>query len=685
MSVYIWLLLIFVSLWSPWRWVTPLLALAGTASAFAGHFHGLSAGPEGSWVALLLEIDVFWVAALVVMGYRDSRRRVMRQQMRQQISRRQIRERTLRLRTLLDTTVDGIIIIDEKGTVEDYNIACQRLFGYSPEEVIGRNVNMLMPPPYCDEHDGYLEQYRKTGRRKIIGIGREVEGRRQDGTTFPMELSVGEARHGNSPIFMGIIRDITARKQAEADLQKAKEQAEVASRAKSLFLANMSHEIRTPMNAVLGHAELLENAGNLPTKMQQSVASIKRAGTHLMELISDILDISKIEAGAETLEAEDFEISALVEGLSAIFGVRCEQKNLMWRVDTQIDDPLVRGDQRKLRQVLINLVGNAVKFTERGEITLRIVQSGRNYCFEVRDTGPGISAEVQRQIFEPFHQAEEGLHKGGTGLGLAIAKRQIEMMGGHLSLQSIPGQGSLFSFTISLRPAVGPIPLPVKHGSRVERPRSGKRFSTLVVDDVEDNRDILVQMLQSMGAQVAVAGNGKEALLALRAYLPDIIFMDIRMPVMNGLEALRQIRQLWRDRRIICVAVSASGSNDDSTQYVQAGFDDFIAKPLSLAKISGCLERHLGLGFEPAHRDIFSAEEKPRRNKDFSEIKLPEELKRRLRRAVERNAFTDIESILSQVRARDHQARAFADHVQELLGRYDRDGLLSAVEQISHE
>lgn len=596
---------------------------------------------------------------------------------------RVLKDREARLRAVINTVVDGVIITDAYGTIQDFNPACEKLFHYEAPEVIGRNVKMLMPPPYCEEHDTYLERYRQTDERRIIGAGREVQGRRKDGTSFPLELSVGETRQGDSPIFVGIIRDITARKRTEAALQAAKDQAEVASQAKSLFLANMSHEIRTPMNAVLGYTELLENERHLPANVRQSIGAIKRAGTHLLELISDILDISKIEAGAEKLDNEDFRILALIEGLSEIFAVRCEQKKLHWRVENNLDDRPVHGDQRKLRQVLINLVGNAVKFTESGEIKLEIRQVGESYQFAVADTGPGISQEVQSRIFEPFQQAEQGLHKGGTGLGLAIAKRQIELMGGALQLESRPGGGSRFFFSVRLPPAASTILQPDVSMTRVVGLLPGYRVKALVVDDIEDNREILAKMLQTMGAEVFTAQDGWQGLVQARRHMPQIAFIDMRMPVMGGLETLDRLRTEWPKERIVCVAVSASGIYHHREHYLEAGFDDFIGKPFSLDQLAACLERNLQVRFAREPRVQPALKPGPK-VVDFSEVKLPRALQERLRRAAELNAFTDFDAALSEIRAGDSEVQKFANHLQTLLSRYDRAGLLAALEQIDH-
>ena len=387
--------LISMSFWLPWRLAPALLAAVGTVLIAARYLLSAHAAtPEVLTYNVGLEAAVLWVTALLVMAYRKSAQ--------------SLEDREKRLKALVETAVDGVIIIDAMGNVQEYNPACERMFGYRAQEVVGKNVRMLMPPPYQKEHDQYLSRYRVTGTRRIIGIGREVEGKRKDGSTFPMELSVGEARPGGKQVFVGIIRDITARHAAAESLRVAKEQAEGASRAKSVFLANMSHEIRTPMNAVIGYTQVLENDTDLPTKFQRPLRAIRSAGNHLLSLIDDILDLSKIEAGAMELNARSFDLPALVEGVAEMFRIRCEQNQLEWQASCDIQQASVVGDDRKLRQVLINLLGNAVKFTDRGTISLAIVQSGQRYHFSVADTGPGITEVGRKKLFEPFQQAEEG-------------------------------------------------------------------------------------------------------------------------------------------------------------------------------------------------------------------------------------------------------------------------------------
>ena len=658
-------LLISASYWLPWRYASVVLAAIGTLLTAVGYAYSVADVDTATMLINVgLKAAVLWVTAFLVLRYRASSRC--------------LEDREKRLRALVATAVDGVMIIDAAGTVQEYNPACERLFGYGADEVVGHNVKMLMPPPYQGEHDEYLRRYRATGVKRIIGIGREVEGRRKDGTTFPMELSVGEARPGGQQVFVGIVRDITARKAAEQSLRLAKEQAEGASRAKSLFLANMSHEIRTPMNAVLGYTQIIEGDAELPPKYRRPLKAIRVAGNHLISLIDDILDLSKIEAGAMELNLRDFDLGDLTEDVAEMFRMRCEQKGLAWRTQARIGERAVRGDDRKLRQVLINLLGNAVKFTDRGQISLAVEQDGRRYVFSVADTGPGITAAARERIFEPFQQAEEGGVKGGTGLGLAITKRQIELMGGTLALDSTPGEGSRFCFALELAPAEGALTPTGERAHRALHLADHQRVRALVVDDVEDNREVLSGLLERVGVEVVTANDGAQALERVAEQCPDIVFMDVRMPVMDGLTAVRHLRQRWPKEPIVCVAITASGLLRQRSVYLDAGFDDFIGKPFLFETVWDCMARHLHLDLDQAPVAEAPADAAAQ-SADTAAVRLPEALRERLLAAAEINALTEIEALIGELKRLDPAARALADELEGLLvavrhGRHRRAG-----------
>jgi PAS domain S-box-containing protein len=659
--------LISVSYWLPWRYAPVVLAAIGSVFIVIGYVYSLN--PLNT-AALLLNISfeaaILWVTAFLVLRYR--------------ISSRSLEDREQRLRALVSTAVDGVMIIDAHGNIQEYNPACERLFGYRADEVLGRNVKLLMPAPYRQEHDQYLQRYRETGNKRIIGIGREVAGRRKDGTTFPMELSVGEARPGGEQVFVGIIRDITAHKLTEKSLRLAKEQAESANQAKSLFLANMSHEIRTPMNAVLGYTQLIESDPALPDAYRRPLKAIHAAGNHLIGLIDEILNLSKIEAGAMQLELRDFDLSDLIEDVSEMFAMRCEQKGLRWKADIQLAEHALHADDRKLRQVLINLLGNSVKFTEQGQVSFKVVQDAQHYTFMVEDTGPGISEQARERIFEPFQQAEEGEAKGGTGLGLSITKRQIELMGGELNLSSTPGEGSCFYFTLELAPAesiLTPAKSKLQHTWRLAHPH---RIDALVVDDVEDNREVLSGFLARAGINVLTAENGVQALERIAEHQPDIVFMDVRMPIMDGLTAVRQLRERWSDRAIVCIAITASGLLRQPEYYLEAGFDDFISKPFRFETICDCMVKHLQVEIEQeivAEIPPVTESQTP----TAADFRLSDELRRRLLNAAQLHALTEIEAVIDELKGLDLVGQQLAAKLEALMANYDMDGIRELLEQ----
>ena len=482
--------------------------------------------------------------------------------------------------------------------------------------------------------------------------------------------------------FNGMASDISA---LIKKLNQAKQNSEQANQSKSVFLANMSHEIRTPMNAVLGYTQIMLRDQKLPDQYRQPLESVEKAGNHLLALIIDILDLSKIEAGAIELHPEDFSIHELIDGMSDMFEFRCKQNGLIWKLDNQLNsDGFVHGDQNKLRQVLVNFLSNAVKFTNHGGITLKVSESDGFYDFQVSDTGMGISSADMMNVLKPFQQAEAGIKKGGTGLGLAISKRQLEIMGSELHIRSQPGKGSTFSFSICLPPA---------NNSTVSR--RSNRFSShrvlqegalvdaIVVDDVKDNREVLSQLLRSSGIFVRTAVNGKEAIDKVKEQVPDIVFMDIRMPVMGGSEAMESIKKDYPD--VICVAVTSSVLYHERARYLENGFDDLIGKPFPYDKVIDCMEKLLDVSFvvdKTGHAVESDTASEDTNGCNIQDIQVPERLYSAFKDALEINAITDMEEIVAELKKLNDDTRYLASLLEKHINNYETDEIVNLLEEV---
>jgi PAS domain S-box-containing protein len=498
-----------------------------------------------------------------------------------------------RLRTVLDSVVDGIVVIDEEGIIESFNPAAERIFGYRADEVVGHGVRMLMPESLRDSHDGHLQGAMSTGQPRLIGSGRELSGRRKDGSLFPMEIAVSDMRIEGRVRFTGIMRDITERKRVERDLLQAKEAAERANRAKSEFLSSMSHELRTPMNAILGFAQLLERDPGLGEDQVDNVREILKAGHHLLQLINEVLDLSRIESGTLSLTMEPVALVALMEECAAFVEPEAFRQGLSLAGDiARCEKRWVWGDRLRLRQILLNLLSNAVKYNRPGgsvRMECRFTESGR-VRLSVTDTGLGIPEEKQAELFTAFHRlGQEGGSIEGTGIGLVISKRLVEMMGGEIGVESRFGQGSTFWIDMA---ETGPV-MPSGGGENEaglpgsETSGGGDRlYSVLYVEDNPANLRLVRQLLARRGdIRLLASGEALDGLDLARRERPDLILLDINLPGMDGYELLGRLREDPATRAIPAVAISANAMPEDLARGRAAGFRDYLTKPLDVGRL----------------------------------------------------------------------------------------------------
>ncbi len=460
-----------------------------------------------------------------------------------------------------------------------------------------------------------------------------------------------------------------------------------ANSAKSIFLANMSHEIRTPMNAILGYAQILEREPQLEKKHKNYIRNILSSGNHLLNLINEILDLSKIEAGKMELTPTSFDLNSLVKDMSAMFELRCEEKRLRWINEAEGNESIwVYGDETKLRQALINLLGNGVKFTDSGEIKLKLThQDNERFLFEAIDSGKGIPEDAQKSIFEPFKQDVEGRNKGGTGLGLAISKKQIDLMGGKLKVESEIGKGSRFYFSIKLPATLKrPSSKETEKYKQVTKIATGYSINTLIVDDVKENRDVLKYFLENLGLTVSLSENGLEAVELAQKHPFDLIFMDIQMPIMDGIEATRIIHDDANLKGMKIIGISASVYDYSPDKLKEMQFDDFLLKPFQVEEIISSIDKLLTVKWIYQEAEVEKSELETI-STDFSKITISSDLHSRLNGYAKEFNLTDFMSVLEELRQSSDSGGKLANQLEKHLKTYDFTKIQSILNEVKTE
>ncbi|MEI8241712.1 MAG: response regulator [bacterium] len=654
-----------------------------------------------AWLIVLLVFMLLAGALLVSALFwqreqKDALTRLYRAEIQERAAQQTFRESEERYRLLAANSRDIILQIRaEDAQIVEANPSAVAAYGYCREELLALTIYNLRE---TGQHAGVASQMAQAAAGR--GLLFETVHRRKDGSVFPVEVSTQGTRVDGQTVLISVIRDITVRKQAEAQLKQAREEleqrveertrqlseaqraADAASRAKSAFLASMSHEIRTPLHAILGYAQLLRRDAAVPAAFGEKLAIIQRSGDHLLELINGVLEMAKIEAGRISIEPAPFDLHALLDDLIAMLRLRTVAKGLELRL-VRSEDCIRYGvaDAGRIRQILVNLCGNAVKFTDHGHVELRAASrtdlSGRVWLeLEVEDTGIGVAVADSARLFGQFEQARSGQpHETGAGLGLTISREYARLMGGDITLTSREGQGSTFRVAIPIRVSDAAGVAEKKPARQVTGLDPGQgEMRVLVVDDNGSNRDWLTSFLQQVGCEVREADSGAAAVRVWAEWKPQLVLMDLRMPDMDGCETTRRIKEQPGGDETVVIALTASALDGDFQQARASGMVDLLTKPLEVSELFEKMARYLGLRFRYAgEAAVPDAKTAPPLTPERL-AGLPQALRDRLLQAVGIGEKGRIDGVLQEIAGIDPQA---ADALRALADQYDYDRLVS--------
>ena len=581
-------------------------------------------------------------------------------------SERELERMESRTRQLIETAMDAVVTLDEHGQVISWNHQAVEVFGLFPAQARGRQFTEFVSAGDQLRMLHRMQEEVASGSGVFVNRRTEVMARRVDGRMFPVEVSMKSVATYGETVYCAFVRDITQRVHAESELREAKLQAEAASRAKTEFLANMSHEVRTPMTAVLGCTDLLFEPGLTSQVRREALDTIRRNGRHLLQLLDDILDLSKIEAGKIDIENVMMSPWSTVAEVVSLYRLRAEERGLTLKAQPEGLLPrLLRCDRRRLRQILVNFVSNAIKFTDQGQVEVRASMQNvhpdhpARIRFDVVDQGVGMNADMLARVFSPFEQVDASTTRrhGGSGLGLAICKRLAAAMQGEILVDSRPGKGSCFSL---LLPAVDCGPLiridPLTSSlSRSEDSTDGLREMNcyrgraLLVEDMPDNRKVLKFYLEAAGLSVDTMNNGRQGVQQALQDEYDLVLMDMQMPELDGYEAARRLRAAGYRQPIIALTAHAMAS--DRERCIRAGCSDYITKPVEYQRLLSVIG-HYCERIDPPGFDADSSSDIPA-NATFQDLVqeyvrgLPERIQS-VQAAVAEPDFAKLETLLHQ-------------------------------------